>query len=227
MSIVSEMTCEEFRAASAEFALGVLEARERALAVAHLEHCASCRDEVGELVGIADGIASLAPLVEPPSGFESRVTASLRQLRSERTSSRWRRVSPIVAIAAALLVAAGFTGWALRGPAPANSSVSAQLTAARFESPHRVVGDVVINRSDSWVSMEVDFPNQSGWVTCEVVTTRGATVVVGSFELNRGYGYWAAPLRRAMTIDGARLLDADGITVASSSFTPVHISQTQ
>jgi hypothetical protein len=225
---MTEMSCEEFRAVSAEFALGVLEARERALAVAHLERCASCRDEVRELVGVADGIAALAPLVEPPSGFESRVTSALRQLRSEHTASRWRRRTPIMAIAAALLVAAGFTGWALRGPGPANpGSISAQLTAARLESPHRVVGDVVIDRADSWVSMAVDLPRQSGWVTCEVVTTRGQVVVVGSFDLNRGYGYWSAPLRRTMTIDGARLLDDNGITLASSSFAPVRISHIQ
>lgn len=224
---MSEMTCAEFRTLSAEFALGVLEARERALAVAHLERCAECREQMSELAEIADELAALAPLVEPPNGFESRVLKALRTTRREQAAMPWRRRAPFIAMAAAVLLVAGFGGWALRGTGKAGQSVvHAQLTAAELESSHRVVGEVVISRSGSWVSMAVDLHQQNVWATCEVVTKGGQAVVVGSFRIVHGHGYWAAPLHGPMTIDGARLVAYNGSTLASSTFSSVRVSRT-
>lgn len=220
---MSDMTCVEFRALSAEFALGVLDARDRAFAVAHLERCAECRAETRELAGIADGLIGLAPLVEPPSGFESRVLAGLRTARHDRRARSWRRRSPLIAIAAAILVVAGFAGWAVRGGIAGPPTLHAQLTAAELVSSQHVVGEVVIDRSGSWVSMAVDLPAKDVWATCEVLTKAGKVVVVGSFRIVRGYGYWAAPLHGSMTIDGARLLGQNGFALASSKFSAVRV----
>jgi predicted anti-sigma-YlaC factor YlaD len=220
VSIVTE--CSEFRELSAEFALGVLDARERALVVAHLERCDGCRKEVREFAGIADGLASLAPLVEPPNGFESRVLESVRAMRHGR-AKRNRRRAPLLAIAAAVIVVAGFVGWTLRSGNSNSSVVHAQLTSATLASPRRVVGEVVIDRAGSWVSMAVDLPETSVWATCEVITGSGSVVIVGSFRVVHGHGYWAAPLHRTMTIDGARLVDYSGRTLASSTFAAVRV----
>jgi hypothetical protein len=218
------MTCDEFRALSAEFALGVLEARERALAVAHVERCEGCRQEVSDLAAIADGFADLAPLVEPPNGFESRVLEALRSGRRDRAERNWRRRAPFVALAAAIVLVVGFGGWALRGAGnPSQSGAHEQLTAAQLRSAHRVVGEVVINRAGSWVSMAVDLPGKNAWAKCEVITTSGDVVVVGSFRIIGGYGYWAAPIHGPMTIDQARLVGYGGATLASSTFSSVRV----
>ena len=73
MSELNEMGCREFSDVAAELALGVLTGRERAQAIAHLDHCASCREEVRQLTATGEGLLGLLPSVEPPAGFEARV----------------------------------------------------------------------------------------------------------------------------------------------------------
>src|ERR1700722_20570873 len=73
MSELNEMGCQEFSDVAAELALGVLTGRERAQALAHLDHCASCREEVRQLTATGEGLLGLLPNVEPPAGFEARV----------------------------------------------------------------------------------------------------------------------------------------------------------
>ncbi|MGW2915272.1 hypothetical protein ACWC9X_33180, partial [Streptomyces asoensis] len=71
------MECERLRELDAELALGVLPARERADAVAHLDRCPDCREHVERLTVVGDGLLALLPGAEPPVGFESRVLSSL------------------------------------------------------------------------------------------------------------------------------------------------------
>ena len=73
MNELNEMGCREFSDVAAELALGVLTGRERAQALAHLDHCASCREEVRQLTATGEGLLGLLPNMEPPAGFEARV----------------------------------------------------------------------------------------------------------------------------------------------------------
>ena len=73
MNELNEMGCREFSDAAAELALGVLTGRERAHALAHLDHCPSCREKVRQLTATGEGLLGLLPSVEPPAGFEARV----------------------------------------------------------------------------------------------------------------------------------------------------------
>ena len=70
---MDDMSCDEFAGVAAELALGVLTGRERAAALAHLDGCESCREQVRELTMVQDELLSLLPSQEPPAGFESRV----------------------------------------------------------------------------------------------------------------------------------------------------------
>ncbi|MFF9197003.1 hypothetical protein ACF09L_17545 [Streptomyces sp. NPDC014779] len=65
--------CGRLREGAAELALGILPARERAAAVAHLDRCPDCRAHVARLTAVGDGLLGLLPGTEPPAGFESRV----------------------------------------------------------------------------------------------------------------------------------------------------------
>src|SRR5580693_9607375 len=142
MSELNEMGCQEFSDVAAELALGVLTGRERAQALAHLDHCASCREEVGQLTATGEGLLGLLPSVEPPAGFETRVMDRLgltapapspasrsgwtRRLAFlgrkpargagpglARPPGRTRRALALAAVTLAV-VAAGLGGWGLR-----------------------------------------------------------------------------------------------------------------
>jgi len=69
----NEMTCAELANVAAELALGVLTGRERAEAVAHLDWCEDCREDVRQLMATGEGLLALLPEREPPAGFETRV----------------------------------------------------------------------------------------------------------------------------------------------------------
>ena len=73
MSEVNEMSCAEFGDVAAELALGVLTGRERARALAHLEQCDACRENVRLLTITGEELVGLLPAIEPPAGFETRV----------------------------------------------------------------------------------------------------------------------------------------------------------
>jgi anti-sigma-K factor RskA len=74
---MEDMSCDEFAEVAAELALGVLTGRERARALAHLDGCESCREQVRELSMAGDELLALLPPAEPPAGFESRVLERL------------------------------------------------------------------------------------------------------------------------------------------------------
>ena len=77
MSEVNEMGCAEFADAAAELALGVLTGRERARALAHLDQCEACRENVRQLTVTGEELVGLLPAIEPPAGFETRVMERL------------------------------------------------------------------------------------------------------------------------------------------------------
>lgn len=78
VSALNEPGCAGFADKPAELALGVLTGRERAEALAHLERCAACQENVRQLTMKAEQLLQLLPAVEPPPGFETRVTERLR-----------------------------------------------------------------------------------------------------------------------------------------------------
>lgn len=79
---MAERDCGQFDAVGAEVALGVADSWERSVAMDHVEHCARCRQELVRMSDAADRLLDLAPPVDPPPGFESRVLASLAAVRA-------------------------------------------------------------------------------------------------------------------------------------------------
>jgi hypothetical protein len=77
MNESDDMTCAGLADMAAELALGVLTGRERAMAVAHLDTCDACREDVRQLMETGEQLRGLLPPVEPPAGFETRVLARL------------------------------------------------------------------------------------------------------------------------------------------------------
>jgi hypothetical protein len=77
MSELNDMSCAEMADVAAELALGVLIGRERAVAVAHLDNCDACREDVRQLMATGEQLLELLPPAEPPAGFETRVLERL------------------------------------------------------------------------------------------------------------------------------------------------------
>ncbi len=93
MSDVNEMSCAGFGDVAAELALGVLTGRERADALAHLDHCDACREDVRKLTMTGEGLLGLLPSREPPAGFETRVMDRLGLTVPDRRAAR--RIGPV------------------------------------------------------------------------------------------------------------------------------------
>jgi hypothetical protein len=142
---MKHLDCEGLRDLDCELALNLLTGAERAAAVTHLEGCPACRAEVSSLAAAADELLELAPVVEPPPGFESRVlraVAAEQRGRAEastpvrRRPRARRRVSLAVA---AVLVAVAAIGLLL--PRDAGPWTT---TAAMRTQPGAVVGAATV-----------------------------------------------------------------------------------
>lgn len=101
--------CSRFTELADELALGLLAGAERAVALAHLDECHSCRAELSSLTEAADELLLLAPSIAPDPGFERRVLSRIGGASESRRRDPRRALRPprffVVAAAAAALIA--------------------------------------------------------------------------------------------------------------------------
>ena len=232
MSELNSMSCAEFHDSAAELALGVLTGRERAEALAHLDHCEACREHVRQLTMTGEQMLGLLPAAEPPAGFETRVMDRLglaapapQPLRHRRRRPAWgHEFSPRRALAAAAVVVAllgaALGGWGLHAStAPAASSALTTATMIATDD-HGHVGQVfVFNGQPRWMYMSVDLESGNDTVICQLVSADGHITTVGSFRLADGYGSWGSPAWTGSGAPvGARLVTANGTVLATATF---------
>ena len=190
MSELNEMSCAEFADAAAELALGVLTGRERARALAHLDRCEACRENVRQLTVTGEELVGLLPAIEPPAGFETRVMERLglgtpapapvpvRPLSPVRRFGRkladWtgggtgrsgvrqpRRILAAAAMAVAV-IAAGLGGWGLHATT-SSPTASALSSATLLTASHQTAGKIYFYDAGSrWLYMSVNIPSGSG-----------------------------------------------------------------
>jgi anti-sigma factor RsiW len=214
---VTDLTCEQFDELCPELALGVLGGRERADALAHVERCARCRQELTSMDALGEGLVQLTPAVEPPAGFESRV---LGRLNRSRAAAR-RRSTVRLAVAAALAILIGIGGWMV-GHDSSGHSTSGEVRTASFVSGDDHIGQVVAYEgSHPWVAVALTSHLGDQWVTCRLVERNGTTVEVGKYQLSNGSGYWDAPLTVSpSSVAKVQLVDASGTALATATFPP-------
>jgi hypothetical protein len=190
MSELNEMSCAEFADAAAELALGVLTGRERARALAHLDRCEACRENVRQLTVTGEELVGLLPAIEPPAGFETRVMERLglgtpapapvpvRPLSPVRRFglklADWtgggtgrsgvrqpRRILAAAAMAVAV-VAAGLGGWGLHA-ATSSPTASPLSSATLLTASHQTAGKIYFYDAGSrWLYMSVNLSSGSG-----------------------------------------------------------------
>jgi len=216
-------SCEELAAIDAELALGIADARTRAVALQHLEQCSSCRRRVQRLSEVSDGLSELVPPVEPPVGFESRVISELHPAPSPTSGNVAHRFMIAAAIVALALIA-GITGWlvgtskATNNP-PSHSSAAANghAVTADLVGQQGTVGQVVLSAGgDPWMSMAVQGEMGHARVRCQVVESDGHVITLGSFPVEEGYGYWASALPTGATVRTVRIADRSGAVLATA-----------
>lgn len=215
------MTCAELEALSAELALGTVSGPERASALSHLAACPSCRHSVDQLAQAADRILLLAPVTEPPPGFESRVLGRLATVaRAEAPSGRRRWFGgprPVLARAAAMVLVAGLSGAgaaAVLNDRGAGHSTGAVRTAlARDDGGHWSCRVVVYGESPTWLVVSLDRTDGlSASFSVEAVRAGGDEAVsAGTLSIQDGHGSLATVVGLPPDgVDAIRVRDAGG-----------------
>jgi hypothetical protein len=234
---MAEMSCEVCRSLVAEIALGVLHGRERAEALAHLEHCPACQHELLLLGDLADRLIGLTPSAEPSAGFETRVLAALRAGSEPpaatlpaapltvRPAFRRRHVRRVVLVlaAASVAVVGGVSGWIVghhdASPSYAPVASAGYVKVANLVADRQVVGQVVVTGGgEPWVYMAMSTTLGDRKVTCQLREQDGHAVTLGTFKLKDGSGYWAAPIPDTSSpVVSAQLVGAQGTTLATAN----------
>ena len=210
--------------ADAELGLGVLTGRERAQAIAHLQHCDQCRARVDGMASTSDELLRLLPGQQPPPGFSAQVTSRLRQAAQAPVKSRRSRVLTAAAVLV-LVVAAGVAGWGSHASTeptgPAGRAAPATLrTAALYTPGHEDIGKVFLHPgAQTWMFTDVDLDIKDTTIVCQLIDQAGRVITVGSFRLLKGDGYWGSPEPdQPAMITGARLITTSGVLLATATF---------
>jgi hypothetical protein len=198
------MSCDDVCELAPEIALGTIDGEERAEALRHLATCADCRRLVDELSEVADELLMVAPVQEPPAGFESRVLDALGlQRRRPRTLAgrALRRLGPPVAAAAVSAVALVAVYHDDRVTAERYRDTLAQADGQYFQAePLRdetgAEAGVVFGYqgAPSWVLVTVDASHRDRVASGELVTRDRRTVPLPAFELDRRDGSWGGAI---------------------------------
>jgi hypothetical protein len=226
------MRCEQIRDLAAEIALGIADGEERAEALRHLSTCGECRRVIEELSQVADELLILAPIQEPPAGFESRVVEGLGLRRPPRRRGRWltlRWIAPRLgpALAAAAVTAVTLIGvyhddhqtaeryresLAQAGGQYFQAEPLADETGARSGVAFGYEG------SPSWVLLSVNPAHRDAVTRGELVTKDGRTIALPSLELDRNGSWGGAIPVKLYKVDSIRLLGDSPGEVLQASF---------
>ena len=226
--------CARYTDDLAELALGVLTGRDRARALAHVDGCPRCAEELEQMSRVADTVLQVAPEVEPPVGFESRLFERMGVTDASRPARRrlpalppLRSIRPRQWVPAAVAAAAAFAalglGLSTASAPPGAPAIATQGTktvlSGTFVQHGESVGHVVAVGGDRpGMSMMLEDSTASGVVRCVVVTRDGVRHEVGTFVAREGYGAWVAPLRLdPRDVQKAEVVTPDGAVIATAT----------
>jgi len=211
--------CAATREAAPELALGILDGAERAEVLLHVATCPRCQRYVSELAGVADGLARLAPEVEPPAGFAARVDAEVRRPRRQH---RRRFALAIAATAAAATIVAVATVQVVNaGRAPSNVAAPALHSATMVGADGARVGHVALSSTTpSSLVVNVDYSVPDGTYALEVRQPGTTGQRIGAITITEGHGEWIGTAALPHGPDVSLLLvDARGVAVCQAAIT--------
>jgi hypothetical protein len=192
--------CESVRDSLVEVSLGIASGEERARVLAHVADCPACRRLLAQLSDASDDLLQLAPVHEPPPGFELRVLAGIGATRRARRARRGRwvlRLAPVFAAAlAAAALAAGGVLVATRDERRLGQQLSTVLARAQGsyiavtelrDARRRKLGVVFhYGGKPSWVFTTLDRSLPAGRYRMTLVQKDDSAVELGTFTLGTG-----------------------------------------
>jgi putative zinc finger protein len=198
------MSCEELRDLAPEVALGTIDGEERAEALRHLATCGECRRLVDQLTTVADELLMLAPVQEPPVGFESRV---IDALGFQRRAPRRRLAQRLLVwlgppVAAAAVTAVAFVGvyhddhvTAERYRTTLQEANGKYFQAAPLRDGTGAEAGVAFGYqgNPSWMLVTVDPGHRDQVASAELVTRDQRTIRLPGFELEPD-GSWGGAI---------------------------------
>jgi hypothetical protein len=222
------------RDVAAEIALGIADGEERGEALRHLSTCGECRRVVEQLSQVADELLVLAPVQEPPAGFESRVVEAmgLPKARPRPRFARWLsprwlapRLGPALATAAVTAAALVAVYHDDHQTAERYRGILDQAGGQYFQAEPLADGTGArsgvafgYQGSPSWIVVTVD-PAHRGEVTGgELVTTEGRTIALPSLALDRNGSWGGAIPLKLYKVASIRLLGDSPGEVLQASF---------
>jgi hypothetical protein len=226
------MSCEELKNLAPEVALGTIDGEERAEALRHLATCGECRRLVDQLTTVADELLMLAPVEEPPGGFESRVIDALgfgpRAPRRRLGRKLLMRLGPAVATAA--VTAAVLVGvyhddhvTAERYRDTLEQADGKYFQAEPLRDPTGTDAGVAFGYEGrpSWILVTVDPGHRDQVVTAELITRDQRTIRLPGFELEPD-GSWGGRIPvNLYDVSAIHLLgDGPGEVLSASVRTP-------
>jgi len=221
------MSCDELHGLAPEIALGTLDGEERAEALRHLATCGECRRHVDELARVADDLLLLAPVQEPPAGFESRV---IDGLGLERPAPRRRR--QLLQWLAAPVAAAALTAAALVGvyhddhvTAERYRTTLEQADGKYFQAAPLRDGTGAeagaafgYQGNPSWMLVTVDPGHRGQVASAELITRDRRTIRLPEFELKPDGSWGGAIPVNLYDVSAIRLLgDQPGQVLEAST----------
>ena len=209
--------CNELDDQLEALALGQVEEPDRTRLHAHLAMCSSCRGRLDEMLGLTDMLLALAPLHEPPPGFESRVLDRL----SIPEARAVRRSATVLGVAAAVLILVAAMGAVAVDRRIHDEALSVARSGVIVGADGSHVGGIQLVRGQRpFVLIAIDHPRPgAGPVTCQLQLSDGRTVIVGSWSYDdvRG-GIWAVGLAdSSLNAVAMQMVDGNGTLVASAS----------
>lgn len=209
---MAELSCDACRELAPELALGLLGGDERAAALAHLQGCGLCRDDVAALTGLHERLRVLVPPVEPPAGFETRVLARLTEAGRPRAHRTWVRRLAVAAVAAFAVGIAFVGGWVAGAATPATTAappVKPAVLAVALTAGDRPVGQLFVEPSQpSWIYLYVDAPTGAAHLKCEFLRRDGSPAATATLTVRSGDAHWGGPNPEGTT--DVRLTDDTG-----------------
>lgn len=218
---------ERLRVDLGAYVLGQLDEASTARLEQHLDGCAACTAELGELTPVAAALEDLrvrpAPTAgDAPPALADRVVGAVEQeARAERRTS-WVRTAGVAGVAAALALVLSFGVQALReDPSPTTSAVPTEAVVVRDEARGVRASAALVNHT--WgveVKLRARGFEDGGRYRVDVLGTGGRRYPAGEF-VGTGSREMNCNLNSSVLRDraaGFEVTDSTGRVVAASTF---------
>jgi Putative zinc-finger len=225
------MSCERVKDLVPEIALGTIDGEERAEALRHLATCSECRRLLDQLTTVVDELLMLAPVQEPPAGFESRV---IDALGFQRRAPRRRLARRLLVWLGPPVLAAAVTAAVLVGVYHDDRVIAERYrtTLEQADGKYFQAGPLRDGTGadagvafgyqgrPSWILVTVDPGHRDQVASAELVTRDRRTIRLPGFELGPDGSWGGAIPVNLYDVSAIRLLGERPGEVLEASTSP-------